>query len=174
MLDADLLAAEGVPVLVIIKVCSLIQRVLNGAHRTLTIRSQSAPKQSISGHLDIEFGPESAIVFENVGVAPRPIRHIVKRGRLLHGRWRIILVSAVTVVILLQLHTVMAHHATLVHLIQGAIIEYDLHIATAAISKIINMLGIESSLQICHIQIGLILVRMIHILVLSQIQLIKK
>ena len=53
---------------------------------------------------------------------------------------------AVTYIVLLQVDAMMAHHATLIRLIQGSIITNNLNIPTTSIAEIINMLWIESAL----------------------------
>ena len=163
MLKTHLLAAEGMPVLVIVKVGPLIQRILYGPRWALGIGPERGPKETITGHLYVVLGSVSAVVLEDVGITPRAIRHIVKRGRLLHGRRRIALALTVTLVIPLQLNAVVAHHSSLVDLIQCSIIIDNLYVAAAAISKITTMLGIERPLQISQIPIGLILVRVVHL-----------
>ena len=58
----------------------------------------------------------------------------------------------------------MAHHASLVDCIQGAIVVGHLNISAASVAEIIDMLRVEGSLQGRQVRIRLCLVRMIHAL----------
>lgn len=60
------------------------------------------------------------------------------------------------------MNAMVAHHATLVHLIQRAVVVYYLDVATTAVAEVVNMLGIKGALQSGQAQISLLLVRMVH------------
>ena len=55
-----------------------------------------------------------------------------------------------------------AHHSALINLVQGSIVVCNLDIATTTISKIVDMLWVEGSLEGRKIRIHLRLVRTIH------------
>lgn len=149
------------PVLVCIKISPLRKRILHHALWALLITPKTVFEYPITSGFPGELGPQPSIVFENVGVPTRAIALIVEGGGLFDGRRRWFDWS-VTIIVLLELDAVVAHHSALVHGIQGSIIVDDLDVSASAIAEIVDMLWVECSLQCGKILIGLCLVWMVH------------
>ena len=106
-------------------------------------------------------GAQAAVVLQHVGITPSSVTLVVESGGLFHGRRRRPRRS-VTIIVLLELYAMVAHHSALVNGVQGSIVVHDLSVSSTAVAEVANVLWIECALQGGKTLIGLCSVWVIH------------